>query len=77
MPVLKAPRNRTLTVSAEEKPQLLPLLTTANDLATHRTASDLLICADLLAVIDRLPDGIADLVIHDSIGKVLGQVKVN
>lgn len=65
MPVLKAPRNRTLTVSAEEKPQLLPLLTTANDLATHRTASDLLICADLLEVIDRLPDGIADLVIID------------
>ena len=65
MPSLKAPRNRTLTVSAEEKPLLLPLLTTAHDLAAHRTASDLLICADLLEVIDQLPDGIADLVIID------------
>ena len=65
MPPHKAPRNRTLTVSAEEKPQLLPLLTTANDLSAHRTASDLLICADLMAVIDQLPDGIADLVIID------------
>ena len=65
MPPHNAPRNRTLTVRAEEKPLLLPLLTTAHDLSAHRTSSDLLVCADLLAVIDQIPDEIADLVIID------------
>ena len=65
MPPHKAPRNRTLTVSADEKPLLQPLLTAPDNLSAHRTASDLLICADLMEVIDRLPDGTADLVIID------------
>ena len=65
MPSHKAPRNRTLTISAEERPLLLPLLSSANNLSSLRTTNDLLICDDLIEVIDSLPDNIADLVIID------------
>ncbi len=61
----RAGRNRTLSVSDAEAKQLTPLLLTSADMEQGRFELDRVICADLLAVIDRVPDGFADLIIID------------
>lgn len=74
-------RNHTLTLTDGEREALRPLL-------THADGSDApidlpaeggtLLCADLLQVIDRIPDGVADLIIIDppyNLSKDFGHVK--
>lgn len=61
----RATNNRTLTVSSEERGDLLSMLTTKEMLGQYENGNDLLINADLLEVIKNIPDKIADLVIVD------------
>lgn len=65
MPTIKASNNRTLTVMDDEKDYLLSLLTTEVTLPSSVNNMDLLVNADLLKIIDTVPDGIADLIIVD------------
>lgn len=60
----KAENNRTLTINDAEREALRPLLTTADEVNAS-AMQDVLIHADLMAVIDQIPDGIADLIIID------------
>lgn len=61
----RAGRNRTLSVSADEAEQLAPLLLTPADIEQGRFELNRIVCADLIAVVDRLPNGFADLIIID------------
>lgn len=61
----RAGRNRTLTVSAEEIPALKQGITTLEDLSGITSFVDLLIQADALAALDRIPDACAHLIIVD------------
>lgn len=63
--VLKAKNNRTLTINEEEMPLLRQFLTLPGELSKIFTFNDLLVNADLLEVIDLIPDEIADLIIID------------
>lgn len=63
--IIRAGRNRTLTVSEEETPALKKMITLPDELSAKSSFVDLLIHADALAVLDTIPDGCADLIIID------------
>lgn len=65
MPKTKAANNRTLSVSSDELPILQKCLTKAEQLCDLHNFVNLLINADLMAVLDNIPDEIADVVIID------------
>jgi site-specific DNA-methyltransferase (adenine-specific) len=60
----RAGRNRTLTVSEGEIPDLETYILTADDIKTS-FVDDCVVNADLLACIDAIPDGYFDLIIID------------
>ena len=60
----RAKRNRTLTLTDEERRELQQMMITAQDFDAAN-AENTIVCADLLEVIDQIPDGIADLIIID------------
>ena len=60
MDKIRALNNRTITIEDDERERLSALV------SRHFTGSiDSIICADLLGVIDSIPDEIADLIIID------------
>lgn len=62
---IRAGRNRTLTVSAEEEPALREQIVRFDEAGGEIPFVDKLINGDLLRVIDALPDSFADLIIID------------
>lgn len=77
---IRAGRNRTLTVSPEEIPALKQGITTLEDLAEMTSFVDLLIQADALAALDRIPDECAHLIIVDppyNLSKTFNSSKFN
>ncbi len=60
----RAPRNRTLTISAKEIPALEPLVSTPDDLRSG-FRDDMLVNGDLLECLDLIPDGHFDLILLD------------
>ena len=60
----RAPRNRTLTVSAGEIPALEPMVSTVDDLRAG-LRDDMLVNGDLLECLDLIPDGFFDLILLD------------
>ena len=60
----RAPRNRTLTVSAGEIPALEPLVSAVGDLRAG-FRDDMLVNGDLLECLDLIPDGFFDLILLD------------
>ena len=60
----RAGRNKTITITDEERSELKQHICTTQTFDAERWA-DAIVCADLLDVIDRVPDGIADLIIID------------
>lgn len=60
-----APRNRTLSVSPDEKAVLMQRLVDLQQLADHGSFTDRTVNADLMAALPLLPDHFADLVIID------------
>lgn len=72
----RAPRNRTLSVSPEEYSVLKKRLVRHIDSATD--LRDKTVCANLMDIIDGLPEGIADLMIIDppyNLSKDFGTIK--
>ena len=61
----RAGRNRTLSVTSEEVEQLRGMVSTLSDIEQGENVLNKIIHADLLAIIDRIPNGFADLVIID------------
>lgn len=61
----KAPNNRTLTVAPDEVAALKERIVSSNSLPDAAEFRDMLINADLMQVIDNIPDGVADLIIID------------
>ena len=59
----RAPRNKTITLSDDERRELCSQLFTEHRLPED--FSDCTICADLFKIIDRLPNAFADLIIID------------
>lgn len=62
---IRAGRNRTLTVSEEEIPDLKRIITLPEELFGKSSFVDLLINADALTVLDKIPDECASLIIID------------
>jgi site-specific DNA-methyltransferase (adenine-specific) len=62
---VRAPRNRTLTLTAQEISALRPRLLTEKDLPQQSDFLDKTIHGDLLQVLPHLPDEFADLIIVD------------
>lgn len=62
---IRAGRNRTLTVSEEEIPDLKRIITFLEELSGKSSFVDLLINADALTVLDKIPDECASLIIID------------
>ena len=60
----RANRNRTITLTADERRELKQQIVTA-DTFDAADSENTIVCADLLEVIDQIPDGIADLIIID------------
>ena len=60
----RAGRNKTITITDEERRELKQLIRTSQSFDANRW-ENCIVCADLLDVIDRVPDGIADLIIID------------
>ena len=60
---IRAGRNRTLTVSEEEIPDLKRIITFPEELSGKSSFVDLLINADALTVLDKIPDECASLII--------------
>ena len=60
----RAPRNRTLTVTAGEIPALEPLVSAVGDLRAG-FRDDMLVNGDLLECLDLIPDGLFDLILLD------------
>ena len=60
----RAPRNRTLTVTAGEVPALEPLVNTPDDLRSS-FRDDMLVNGDLLECLDLIPDEHFDLILLD------------
>lgn len=60
---IRAGRNRTLTVSEEEIPDLKRIITFPEELSGKSSFADLLINADALTVLDKIPDECASLII--------------
>lgn len=65
MPADKAPLNRTLTVTEQEKPLLRESVVGENELKENQSVIDKIIHADWLQVMDAIPNEIADLIILD------------
>lgn len=61
----KAPRNRTLTVSDEEKERLASHLISKDDLINGQPFLDQTINGDTMEILPLLPDGFADLIVID------------
>ena len=64
----RAPRNKTLTLTDDDRQRLAADIAGAEALrgcATAADAADKIVNADLLEVIDSVPDGVADLIIID------------
>ncbi|MBI3510166.1 MAG: site-specific DNA-methyltransferase [Bacteroidetes bacterium] len=63
----RAPRNRTLTLLPPEKKKLRKRILFFNNgtILTKKNISDKTICADLLSVVNHLPERFADLIIVD------------
>ncbi len=55
---MKAKNNRTITISEDEKPVLMPLISTA-------LQAEGIVCADLFDVLSSIPDGCANLIVAD------------
>lgn len=64
MDKLRAGRNKTITITDEERCALRQHICSAQAFDAERWENSI-VCADLLEVIDRVPDGIADLIIID------------
>lgn len=62
---IRAPRNRTLDLTSAERTALAGLLLEETAFFTDDGIRDRIICAELAAVIDRLPESCADLLIID------------
>ena len=60
----RAPRNRTLTISAKEIPALEPIVSTPDDLRSG-FRDNMLVNGDLLECLDLIPDGHFDLILLD------------
>jgi site-specific DNA-methyltransferase (adenine-specific) len=60
----RAGRNKTITLSEEERSELSKMIATAHSFDAAQWENTI-VCADLLEVIDRVPDGVADLIIID------------
>ena len=60
----RANRNRTITLTDDERRELRQQISTAHTFDASQT-EDTIVCADLLKIIDQIPDGIADLIIID------------
>ena len=60
----RANRNRTITLTDDERRELRLQISTAHTFDASQT-EDTIVCADLLKIIDQIPDGIADLIIID------------
>ena len=60
----RAGRNKTITLTEEERGELGKMIVTAHSFDAARWENTI-VCADLLEVIDRVPDGVADLIIID------------
>lgn len=60
----RANRNRTITLTADERRELKQQMVTAGTFDAA-DSENTIVCADLLEVIDQIPDGIADLIIID------------
>ncbi len=61
----RAKNNRTLTVEPDEVERLRPLITPAGRVTVDFDFDNRIIQGDLLAVLDRIPDRVADLIIVD------------
>lgn len=61
----RAKNNRTLTVEPDEIERLQRLITPAEQLTVGLDFDNRIIQGDLLCVLDRIPDGVADLIIID------------
>lgn len=62
---MRAPRNKTITVSPEERAMLNDDLLTADDVRRGCEWVDHVVCADVLEMLRLLPDAFADLIIID------------
>ena len=60
----RAGRNKTITLTEEERGELKKEIATMHSFDAARWENTI-VCADLLEVIDRVPDGVADLIIID------------
>ena len=60
----RAKRNKTITIAPEERDSLRKRIATPQSFDTHQWV-DTILCADLLDILDRIPNGIADLIIID------------
>jgi len=65
MPSNKAANNRTITIDEGERMSLRSHIITKNELKDVQSFSDLLVNADLMEVIDLIPDEVANLIIID------------
>ena len=65
MPAAKAPFNRTLTVTEQEKPLLRESVVGGDYLQENHSIIDKIIHADWLQIMDAVPDAVADLIIID------------
>ena len=77
---IRAGRNRTLTVSEEEIPDLKRIITLPEELSGKSSFVDLLINADALTVLDKIPDECASLIIIDppyNLSKTFNSSKFN
>ena len=77
---IRAGRNRTLTVSEEEIPDLKRIITFPEELSGKSSFVDLLINADALTVLDKIPDECASLIIIDppyNLSKTFNSPKFN
>ena len=65
---MRAPRNKTLTLTDDDRQRLAADIAGAGALAGSATAADVadkIVNADLFDIIDSVPDGVADLIIID------------
>lgn len=77
---IRAGRNRTLTVSEEEIPDLKRIITFPEELSGKSSFVDLLINADALTVLDKIPDECVSLIIIDppyNLSKTFNSSKFN
>ncbi len=61
----RAGRNRTLTIAPDEIGVLEGRIQSADEVRARTDLSDMLVNADLMEVVDAIPDGVADLIIVD------------